>query len=515
MASQSNKKRKVFHELPSEIFSLVLQFLSPRQILALASCSSMIMQYVTYELVIRNTVLAGGAHPVFNLNAVFRGLGRQAIYIPSPMRLLRIMNGRRCERCYRKTNTLRLGLFICSKCVNELTYRERKCRHVAALIYDDRVDKHLGTKVLKTPFIKLGGTHVGPLVAHTDIKKVIEQGDSLDEFLKIHQPYDPSVLQTMREVYQKAIAERQIINDTESFRRETKEKGKVRKIVNAIEQIKALLKGDDNVMAYSVSTDGTHCWLLYGVTNELMKDVMNAPSRITKTKLQQIATSIDAAYSFVRTHGLHDFSCLSVNDPLQASLRQYVEQTYVAGMDFLRDRAFSGAVRSIKERGDAVSPVLKRVFTWTYGVVPVALRNLIAQLICEEGDVNLPFVISICNSINTESTLNADEWALCRRMYTIARDEYKLLRPEMNAYLRSKQVRHFLGIREPEALSSASSIHDVWMEAKKSVLTKVILSSKEYQRVRSLLMERDWDSLRDYHASKLWLECKQITRGRS
>jgi hypothetical protein len=128
-------------------------------------------------------------------------------------------------------------------------------------------------------------------------------------------------------------------------------------------------------MEYLVSRDGTHCCLVYGVTNELMKDVMNAPSRLTKTKLQQIATSIDAAYSLVMKHGLHDFSCLSVNDPLQASLRQYIEQKYVAGMGFLRDRAFSGAVRSIKERGDAVSPVLKRAFTWTYGVVPVGVRD--------------------------------------------------------------------------------------------------------------------------------------------
>jgi hypothetical protein len=56
--------------LPAEIFSLVLKFRSPRQMLAVASCSSAIMQYVTYELVIRNTVLAGGAHSVFNLKAV-------------------------------------------------------------------------------------------------------------------------------------------------------------------------------------------------------------------------------------------------------------------------------------------------------------------------------------------------------------------------------------------------------------------------------------------------------------
>jgi hypothetical protein len=504
------------NELPAEIFSLVLQFLSPRQILALASCSSVIMQYVNYELVIRNTVLTGGSQPVLNLTAALQGLCRQAIYTPSPMRLLRIVNARRCERCSRKTNILRMGLFICSKCANDLTYRERKCRTFDAFIQDDRVDKHNGTKVLKAPFLKWGGTPVGPIVTSTDIKELIEQdSNSLDDFLNERQPQDRALVHTVQEVYELADADRQIINANQSIRRETKERAKVRKIINAIDQIKAILQCEETVMEYSVSTDGAHCCLLYGVTNELMKDVMNAPSRLTKTKLQQIAASIDAAYPFVMKHGLHDFSCLSVHDPLQASIRHYVEQEYVAGMDFLRDRAFSGAVKSIQERGDAISPVLKRAFTWTYGVIPVALRNLIAQLLCDQGAGNLHVVISICDSINTESTSTADEWLLCQRMYTLARHECKLLQPKIKAYRRSKQVCHFLGMREPALLLSASNMQNVWMKAKKSVLTKVILSPMEYERVRSLLMERDWDSLRDYHASKLWLECKQITRGRS
>jgi hypothetical protein len=124
---------------------------------------------------------------------------------------------------------LRLGLFICSKCANDLTYRERKCRQVAELIEDDRVDKHFGNKVLKTPFMKLGGTHVGPLVAHTDIKNVIEQGSTLDDFLNMRQSYEPGLFQTVFEVCQKADTDRQIINAHESIRRETREKDKVRK----------------------------------------------------------------------------------------------------------------------------------------------------------------------------------------------------------------------------------------------------------------------------------------------
>ena len=44
-----------------------------------------------------------------------------------PMRLLCIVNGRRCEFCPRKANSVQLGgLFMCACCANDMTAQVKK-----------------------------------------------------------------------------------------------------------------------------------------------------------------------------------------------------------------------------------------------------------------------------------------------------------------------------------------------------------------------------------------------------
>ena len=508
-AEPSNKKQKNVGSnapsLPPEIFSLVFPFLAPRQILRLALTSSALQIYVNHELVVRNTVMLGGVHARGNLKSILDGLCKQTIYTPSPLRLLRIVNGKRCERCLQKTNNLRLGLFVCATCANDLTthrsYRERPCEEIEMLIRDDCVDKTWETMILKKPFTTSGGNRIGPFVTYSDMKRMIDEGITLDDFFGNVQVPDQNMAQKLQQVYHDAGVDKQIICTEDCNRREDKEKSKVRKIIDAIDQVKALLKGPTNVMDYTVSADGTYCSLSFGITHDLMKEIISAPSKITKKKLREIAASVDAAYPLAMKHGLHDFTCLSVDDPLQAVIRQHIQDRFVPGMEFLRDRTFSGAVASIKVEGDAMSPVLKRAFNWTYGSVPTELRNLIAEVIVGHRESDLDLAKSICAGINRVTISTSSEWLLCQRLYKFALREYTLLQPAVAAYLNNSEIQLFL---------ETGNMDDVWMEAKYSLLSMMVYSPRDYDKVRLWLMGHDWAALRGYHASNIWFAYRDI-----
>jgi hypothetical protein len=379
------------------------------------------MSYVSYDLVVRNTVMLGGAHAMGNLRQILESwIQRQSIHAPSPLRLLRLVNGRKCERtscCTRKTNTTRLGLHICATCAKELTtrrsWRERRFQYCESIINDDRVDKTWGTMVLREPFhSNTSKDPVGPLVSYADIEAIMNEGLSLDSFFqqKKYSTADNDVSQRLWQIYDEAGEDKEEVGSQWSDRREGKEKAKVDEVIDAVAQIKSTLKGSakDYAMEYTVSNDGTQFSLSFGITHELTREIVHAPSKITKKKLRQIAASIDAAYPLAFAHGLHDFSCLSWHDPLQHAIRANLEQStkYEPGLAFLRDRSFVGAMASLENHKDAISPVLKRVFSWTYyGVVPSALHSIIAKLIVDQttedgGDADFQLAESICAGIN-------------------------------------------------------------------------------------------------------------------
>lgn len=462
------------------------------------------------------------------------------------MRLLRIVNGKSCENrnCERKTNSTRLGLYICATCASELTthrqsWRETRCQDYETIITDDRVDKTWVTMLLKEPFQGRGEEPIGPLVTYRDMEVMMNTGTSLDRFFE--QPRaareiplndNQEISQRLWQVFDRAAADKKEIWSQWNNRREGKEKAKVDKVIDAIGKVKSMLLNKhikDYAMEYTVSKDGTHCSLNYGITHELMKEIVHAPSKITNKKVQQIAASIDAAYPLVVAHGMHDFSCLSWQDPLQHAIRAYlIDQPTVfePGLPFLRDPSFSGAIASLKKHKDAISPVLKRVFSWTYfGMVPVELRNIIAELIVDQqaGGAtprDLKLAQSICAGINqsavTKNThfpsssteLSTSAWTLCQRLYGIALYEYTLLRPAVTAYLCDDWTRTFLSNRQD---CTTTSLSDLWMEAKQAVVGKILYSASDYDTVKSVLLQCDWAALREYHSTKVWPEFKEMS----
>ena len=83
--------------LDSFVLETVFSFLDSRTLFNVAFCSKAIRARVTHEAVVRSAVLSGGVATKTIQRMTFL-LELRAIWVPSPLRLLRLVNGRSCER---------------------------------------------------------------------------------------------------------------------------------------------------------------------------------------------------------------------------------------------------------------------------------------------------------------------------------------------------------------------------------------------------------------------------------
>lgn len=114
----SEQEEQIEHPccLVEDVFSIVMSMLAPKEMLCLSQCSKSLMKMVTHESVVRNTIMMGG-HPRKSLKALMDLLTQRKIFFPSPMRLLRVACGQRCEMvgCTKTVHTVRAhyGIFCC------------------------------------------------------------------------------------------------------------------------------------------------------------------------------------------------------------------------------------------------------------------------------------------------------------------------------------------------------------------------------------------------------------------
>ena len=117
--------------LDSLVLETVFSFLDSRTLFNVAFCSKAIRARITHEAVVRSAVLSGGVATKTIQRMTFL-LELRAIWVPSPLRLLRLVNGRSCERgdlcCYRDPNNTLIcyfvhgpGLFFCGGCYKGAT----------------------------------------------------------------------------------------------------------------------------------------------------------------------------------------------------------------------------------------------------------------------------------------------------------------------------------------------------------------------------------------------------------
>jgi hypothetical protein len=105
-----------------------MEFLHPRDLLHTAFTCKSLRDMVSTSMVIKSALVHGG-HGKSTMEVVYSLTSVHAMHIPSPLRLLRLVNGKICEFCLNdKVNHARpgIGVFACWACVTSRTTRNNR-----------------------------------------------------------------------------------------------------------------------------------------------------------------------------------------------------------------------------------------------------------------------------------------------------------------------------------------------------------------------------------------------------
>jgi len=101
----------------------VMEFLPPRSLYNIALTCKSLREMVTTKMVVHSALIHGG-NAKKTMEELYNMMKNRSIHVPSPLRLLRLANGKRCEFCVNKSvnslyNGLNIGAFSCWECLTK------------------------------------------------------------------------------------------------------------------------------------------------------------------------------------------------------------------------------------------------------------------------------------------------------------------------------------------------------------------------------------------------------------
>jgi hypothetical protein len=323
-------------EISEDALGIVMKFLGPRELFRLAYCSKQLLAKITPEMVIRSAMISGG-HAATTIKALQPLMANRSIYPPSALRLLRLINGRKCELCgLAKVSHARpnYGVFFCWPCTTERTRGwktnwvryDRNPRYGQILhmpIFQEcKYGKqfYLWTKV----FIAVGKSHekAGPIVTFGDVERVaaMDEDVHVEPAILEHVP-PPESYQEFLEAYE---AVRMDAIHAEEFRRRQKllasRKMADRKLTIAkefIEDLKPLIADEmvrNVIFKYTIPKKKTSskqpCLIMeMHQMRIVLGPYLLAPSKVKRYMLPKIAEEIKSCIN-------HSFADLEMFDQL-------------------------------------------------------------------------------------------------------------------------------------------------------------------------------------------------------
>lgn len=355
------KRPKSSVDLNEDALSLVMEFLAPRELYKMANTCTALRAAVTtrcvrenvvslciscvlrcsrlscYRIVVRSAIMHGG-NAKTTVSELYELLKNDAMHTPSPGRLLRLVNGKRCEVCNSrkvKHANPRYGLFLCSSClidgaekhtVKITCARFRKSLRFQHIVQDGRTAgrwtrmfNQNNFHVLARPFIQ-NGEPCGPRVTYMDFERIGSATEPIQDMLNELLPEQDT--SAFVETYEASVEEAKAV---EVYRKEkkanaAKKAAEARKAssLRVVAKVQDLLeepwrnfilehqetgyKGKNPTLGFS-----------YLYCNELLKEYVTSPSKAKKSVITDIANQINDACRNI-SDSLLGFSFLSSED---------------------------------------------------------------------------------------------------------------------------------------------------------------------------------------------------------
>ena len=180
------------------IISLLMDRLSPRDLLNMAQCDKYCKETLQYEHVFKSVISHNKERPTRNLKNVMKLLQLQCIHLPSPVRLLQLCLGKACEGCGERGRhtPIVIGLSLCMTCLSNKAYtfvpsRESSLEDELSLtralshhqVCRTRFGKSHRVNFPLHTFVNLEGEKCGPYVTAKTIMQ-LKRNSTMEQFEK-------------------------------------------------------------------------------------------------------------------------------------------------------------------------------------------------------------------------------------------------------------------------------------------------------------------------------------------
>jgi hypothetical protein len=278
----------------------------------------------------------------------------QSIFPPSAWRLLRLVNGRKCERCHvQKVDFVRphYGVFFCwDSCLQQeytQTWNTQWVRYERNPIYEEILEHPRVTAILygkkyyvwKKRYTTKSGEDAGPLVTYTDIERVAAKfpNNATIESIVEHAP-PASCYQEFVDAYESC---KEAAKTAAKLRHERKEAaskrqkaGKLDNVAKLLGRVQALLDApwkdfslQYDIVPYKTSRKFPPVNMKTKLCGSLLHDFLVAPSKAKTANIDNIATEINNQFRATERNFV-GFPFLSDEDEFESKVKGLCQERF-------------------------------------------------------------------------------------------------------------------------------------------------------------------------------------------
>mmetsp|Transcript_25109 Transcript_25109/g.51050 ORF Transcript_25109/g.51050 Transcript_25109/m.51050 type:complete len:514 (-) Transcript_25109:822-2363(-) len=325
---------------------MVMEFLSPRELFNAAFSCKTLRGVVTTHMVVKSAIVHG-RHAKRTMEELYALMTSHSIHVPSPLRLLRLSCGKRCEICcLGNVNFVRprLGLFACWDCVTEWLTKAWNTKWVRygrnenayeAVFRNPRVAASgYGSKnyMLSQPTTDASGEPIGPIVCFDDVDKMVNHIGGFDDYFanvlgapepEAYNDFNNSFME-IDEMVKAASRGRERLKVERSQNRQKKKKEKIEKFLGDLSQLL-----DEPFRSEALTRGYSNCFdkfetgkMIVPFVNELLKPYIDAPSKMKPSILKEIAQMINEKFRLILDKNFLRLDFLSEDDAFERRLKE-------------------------------------------------------------------------------------------------------------------------------------------------------------------------------------------------
>ncbi|GKY96588.1 hypothetical protein MPSEU_000618400 [Mayamaea pseudoterrestris] len=359
----SRKRRKGLGvTIDLDVLGLVMQYVGHRELLTLALSCKTLRDKLTMTMVVKSAMVTGNKTQEERLRGLELILPKCTLYAPSPLRLLQLVNAKRCEFCNEPGNyyiSLLHGLFCCEDCFEKrqakaltVTWRGNRGRsRCNAAIWDKRLLCTVDTTSVEMttyPFNCLavvwsvtflqqqrrGGEAIGPICTRRhmhQILKLVKQypAQPVSKIVDFVLGYDTTSSARYKEFMEARVAAQELAKKAAIIRRERRQEAALKAAVNRQYKVEPLLfdlqaklrvRTRDFILKHSVNEKGAVIFDCPFVDN-LLRGFVRAPTKVTSKDINVAAVTINKKIKMLLDSNLLSFDFLANGSPYEVQLK--------------------------------------------------------------------------------------------------------------------------------------------------------------------------------------------------